>query len=410
MTSVTMPPSSLLLPEDLDTETPDGPVKPSPLEVGTPLPRLGRRDPPESAWAGHDVTEDAVVVASGDDRDWFEYEMRLRAFRRGQKLFRQARKRRRNFGSGFGHEQIMFVGQMGAKKTLSAAEEAFKWYQRGHPVFHNGGFLFGREVEGAQIYEIVDNVPMHSVILVDEAHSALESGSGTTSGVRGFVILEAGLRKKNCKLLLMSAMAKKVHPMVREMCSTVRRPLKVNIKKDDFGYTVHDPPHSNPVNFAIVWEEWRDYPFLGLDIIDGQRGGGHREGLGSPDALLLAQGESVRNAYMLIDSFRPVEPSVAMRYAGKAAMEEARAQKQQGGQLSEDHQNVIWWLDERLNQPECPANIKTAVVAMALGKSESYVGRLMSGLFGDIDGMQASRGGWKTDQLRRALAVKFNVG
>ena len=50
MTSVAMPPSSLLLPrEDLDAETPDGRVKRSPLEVGTPLPRLGRRDPPESA-------------------------------------------------------------------------------------------------------------------------------------------------------------------------------------------------------------------------------------------------------------------------------------------------------------------------------------------------------------------------
>ncbi len=401
-----LPPTpQLVVPDD----TVQG-AKRSPLEVGTPLPRLGRLDPPPSAWPGEPVAEDAVVAASGDERDWFIYQMRLAAFRRARALFRQARGRRRKMSSGFKHEQIMFVGQMGAKKTVSAAEEAFKWHQRGHPFFHNGGFLFCNEVEGADIYEIVDDVPMYSVIAVDEAHSTLESGSGTTSGVRGFVILEAGLRKKQGKLLLMSAMAKKVHPMVREMCSTVRRPLQVTIKKDDFGYSASDPGHSDPANFVIVWEESRDYPFLGLDIIDGERGQPRRQGLGAPDAVMMAQGESVRNAYLLIDSFRPVEPSVAMRYAGKQAMEDARARKEGGGEgLNADQQAVIWWLHERLRQPECPATLKTAVVAMAVGMGDSYVGRLMSGLFGDIDGVQASRGGWRTDQVRRALAAKFGM-
>lgn len=406
MTTATLerPPEARLIVPDDDTEA----VKRSPLEVGTPLPQLGRRDPPPSAWPGETVTEDAVAVASGDERDWFIYRMRLAAFRRGRALFQQARKRRRKYSSGFRHEQIMFVGQMGAKKTVSAAEEAFKWYQRGHPVFHNGGFLFGNEVKGADIYEIVDDVPKYSVILVDEAHSTLESGSGTTTGVRGFVILEAGLRKQNGKLLLMSAMAKKVHPMVREMCSTVRRPLKVVIRKEDFSYAVSEPGHSDPANFVIVWEEWRDYPFLGTDIIDGQVGQKGKYGLGPPDAVMMAQGESVRNAYMLIDSFAPVERSVAMRYAGKQAMEDAWARKE-GGELSDDQQAIVWWLHERLQQPECPATLKTAVVAMAVGMGDSYVGRQMSGLFGDIDGVQASRGGWKTDQLRRALAAKFGM-
>ena len=384
-------------------------VKRSPLEVGTPLPQLGRRDPPPSAWPGETVTEDAVAVASGDERDWFIYRMRLAAFRRGRALFLRARRRRRKYSSGLRHEQIMFVGQMGAKKTVSAAEEAFRWYQRGHPVFHNGGFLFGNYVQGSDIYEIVDDVPKYSVILVDEAHSTLESGSGATTGVRGFVILEAGLRKQNGKLLLMSAMAKKVHPMVREMCSTVRRPLKVIIRKEDFGYAVSEPGHSDPANFVIVWEEWRDYPFLGTDIIDGQVGQKGKYGLGPPDAVMMAQGESVRNAYMLIDSFAPVERSVAMRYAGKQAMEDAWARKEGGGELSDDQQAIVWWLHQRLQQPECPATLKTGVVAMAVEMGDSYVGRQMSKLFGDIDGVQASRGGWKTDQLRRALAAKFGM-
>ena len=132
----------------------------------------------------------------------------MEAHVRAMKLFRKARKhrlrRQRGLSPGFDFAQIMWVGDMGASKSVSAAEEAFYWFQRGHPFFHNGGFNFGRVVEGADIYEIIANVPMYSVIAIDEAHTGLESGMSMSTGVRGFAILCAGLRKKGCKLLLMS--------------------------------------------------------------------------------------------------------------------------------------------------------------------------------------------------------------
>ena len=115
------------------------------------------------------------------------------------------------------------AGDMGASKSVSAAEEAFWWFQRGHPFFQNGGFNFGRIVESTDIYEVIANVPMYSVIAIDEAYTGLESGMSMSTGVRGFAILCAGLRKKGCKLLLLPAMARPPSPsptIVRETTTT----------------------------------------------------------------------------------------------------------------------------------------------------------------------------------------------
>ena len=245
------------------------------------IPDLGRADPPEEQWPGRWVNVEDVAMSSGDERDWFSFRMRLTAHVRAMKLFRQARRRRRKISSGFDFAQIMWVGDMGASKSVSAAEEAFWWFQRGHPFFHNGGFNFGRIVEGADIYEVIANVPMYSVIAIDEAHTGLESGMSMSTGVRGFAILCAGLRKKGCKLLLMSAMARMIVRIVREMTSEVRRPFKVNAAPQDHGLSIDYQPHSDPRNFILAWDLWHDFPFRGVDIVDG-KGGKRRDGLGKP--------------------------------------------------------------------------------------------------------------------------------
>ena len=189
------------------------------------IPDLGCADPPEEQWPGRWVNIEDVAMSSGDERDWFTFRMRLTAHVRAMKLFRQGRRRRRKLSSGFDFAQIMWAGDMGASKSVSAAEEAFWWFQRGHPFFHNGGFNFGRIVESTDIYEVIANVPMYSVIAIDEAYTGLESGMSMSTGVRGFAILCAGLRKKGCKLLLLllPAMARLPSPsptIVRETTTT----------------------------------------------------------------------------------------------------------------------------------------------------------------------------------------------
>ena len=153
---------------------------------------MGRRDIPEDAWPGRRANAEDVHLSAGDERDWFDFDMRLEAHLRAWGLFRQARNRRRKLSSGFDFGQIMWVGDMGASKSVSAAEEAYFWFQRGHPFFHNGGFNFGWIIEGADIYELIAYIPMYSVVAIDEAHTGLESGAAMTTGVRGFAILCAG--------------------------------------------------------------------------------------------------------------------------------------------------------------------------------------------------------------------------
>ena len=173
------------------------------------------RIPPEDQWPGRWVDARDVMLSSGDERDWFTFPQRMEAHVRAMKLFRQCseaptpaqawpqpglRLRPDHVGGGHG----------GVEERVGGRGGAFYWFQRGHPFFHNGGFNFGRVVEGADIYEIIANVPMYSVIAIDEAHTGLESGMSMSTGVRGFAILCAGLRKKGCKLLLMSAMARMI--------------------------------------------------------------------------------------------------------------------------------------------------------------------------------------------------------
>lgn len=368
---------------------------------------LGRADPPEQDWPGRWVDYRDVMLSSGDERDWFTFRHRLTAHVRAMRLFRQARRRRRKRSSGFDFAQIMWVGDMGASKSVSAAEEAFWWFQRGHPFFHNGGFNFGRVIEGSDIYEIIANVPMYSVIAIDEAHTGLESGMAMSTGVRGFAILCAGLRKKGCKLLLMSAMARMIVRIVREMTSEVRRPFKVEAATQDHGFRVDYPAHSDPRNFVLAWEQWDNFPFRGVDIVDGRGERKRNDGLGRPDDVRGVCGEAVRNAYLLTDSFRPVDTAHAQRFAGKAAMEAARAEQLNAG-FTDDHRRVLGWLHERLSRPDCPVNLKTDVVALGLGMKSRTVGQLMNSIFGDQDGVSGSNG-WKTAGLKRVMFAKFDL-
>ena len=364
---------------------------------------MGRVDPPEEHWAGRMINEDDVGMACGDERDWFTPGMRLEAFDQGLGRYRKARKYKRNMGSKFKFAQIMLIGDMGASKTTLAAWESYKHYQRGHPVFHNGCFLFGRIVDGAGIYEIVDKVPRNSVIAIDEAHTGLESGMAASSGVRSFTILCAGLRKKNCRLILMTAMAVMVARKIRDMCSEAWRPMRPNVEASDFGYGGPAVPgHSNPKNFIFCWDVWRDFPFRGEDLTSAKA---RKRGFGPSDDTRMVMGESVRNAFLLTDSFQPVETAVAQQHAGKASMEQERRSNQG---LSDDHRRLIAELVNRLNETPPPSTLNSAVLALKLGLTDAQVGRMMSGIFGDVDG-------WKKGSsyimavIERAIDEKFEI-
>ena len=62
-----------------------------------------------SEWAGRWVTEENVQNACGDERDWFTYEMRHKAYDDAWSRYYWSDKRKRNRGSKFKFAQIMII-------------------------------------------------------------------------------------------------------------------------------------------------------------------------------------------------------------------------------------------------------------------------------------------------------------
>ena len=65
-----------------------------------------RQDPPVAEWAGRWATEEDVQNACGDERDWFTYEMRHKAYDDAWARYYWSSKRKRNHGSKFKFAQI----------------------------------------------------------------------------------------------------------------------------------------------------------------------------------------------------------------------------------------------------------------------------------------------------------------
>ena len=123
-------------------------------------------DPPMARWPGRWVSKEEVMAACGDERDWFRFHHRYRAYRQAWGEFCDARRRRR-FSSGFDWNQALIIGEYGAKKTTLGIKVAYEFFRRGHPVFSNASVLFGWHLEHEEMYTAMGFMPKHSVLLID---------------------------------------------------------------------------------------------------------------------------------------------------------------------------------------------------------------------------------------------------
>ena len=362
-------------------------------------PTLGLRDLPEDKWAGRPVDQQDIEAASGDPDDYFSARQRLAVARETEKAYRRhhlrpqqwTRRTREKFQWGL----VIVSAPMGFGKTTAASLIARKWYRRGHMVFHPGGFLFGRVVNQADLYTLVDNVPLYSVILVDEAHSGLEASMSNTKGVSSFSQLCAGLRKKRCLIILMSAMAWQLAPSIKRMCTEVWRPLKMTVK-----YREGVKPGKglkNPGNFTLRMEIYKNSPFN--RAATGVKAKESYMGFGPPDkevrwADTLAQRRQVMLAQASIDTFMPVEPGVARNYATKAAQDENSDKgfaPPREGNLKGNTDKLDAGIKQFLAACE-EQKIRVTPIAKAVGVNARVVGMRIEALFGET-ARTGTRGG-----------------
>lgn len=380
---------------------------------------------PIDEWPGEDTTEEDVWLASLDERDWFNHESRLQSYYDYRNRLDMGWTRRQKGVWGrpypppkFEFAQIGVVGDMGKGKTTIVSAEASMWGQFGYPFFqvynpdnNRGSWLMGKKIHPAELYEVIEVIPQNSILGIDEGHTLFESGLGMASGIRGWQIQSAGLRKAMCRIYIPTALMVLLAPTIRRSCSEVWRPIDVIV--DDMRMPEDKdklPPHSDPANFIQLWDVWTGFPFRQRDIIDPKvsRPNG---GLGPPHDRRYRSGEIVREAFKLTDSFLRVAGAQAQQFALKEQQMEAREQRRQGRgeepKLTREQQEVLLEIWKVCNN-NFSTHFTAGSIAFSLGYKESVVRQMLSAFLGDIPGVRTDNG-YRCDRIKMALPVKFNL-
>ena len=164
--------------------------------------RHAHGDPPRESWPGREIDARDVQLAASHKMDELPEAWRHEAHQQATAAHLAAYPERQvkphwNF--------TLILGRMGSGKSTLAAILAYSKYIKGWPVFHSGSFLFGRELAADRVYTAVNDIPDNSVLFMDEAHVIATLGGDTSRHALLLLQSIAGLRKKNCELILATA-------------------------------------------------------------------------------------------------------------------------------------------------------------------------------------------------------------
>ena len=365
-----------------------------------------RGDPPVSQWPGTPVTRRQLMEAAGDPRDWFRYGHRLEAYRQAWAEFVDARRRRRNFTSNFHWNQILILGDYGAGKTTLAIKLALHYFRLGHAVFSNASCLFGWHLEHEEMYTAMGFMPANSVLLIDESSAALASRVGHGVAVSSFNEMNLNTRKRNSIVIYMSAHDWEIAGSIRRNCKEVWMPvpkedLDVEDTLSDTGGRLN--PANNPDNFRLAYHVWDDYPYRKANIIEG-KDADKGEGFGPPTHTMYDEGENVRQAFLLNDTFELAaagSATLANRDVVKsqlAAFQRGKGPARNGaghGQPDDDRSaRVLMFLQEQEADP--PPFFRAGDIARATGLSSPIAGKVLQEL---VPVTPIQRKGYPTDKI-----------
>ena len=256
-----------------------------------------RVDPPVEGWPGAVFGRRNVMAAGGHPKEWFRYWHRMNAVEESWAEFIDARQRRRNMSAGFEWNQVLIIGQFGAKKSTLAMLIGRHYFGLGHPFFANATSLIGWRVQGSKIYTVMGFMPMNAILFADETSAVLSRRLGHGVAVSSFLEMGLNIRKLNIFAMFASAQPHLISGAIRNDCREVWLPVDaadVTVEDDAGAPGGRIEPANDPANFVLAWHVWDDYPY--------RRGSGPEE-WGEPAYTMVAQGDEVRRAYLLNDSF-----------------------------------------------------------------------------------------------------------
>ena len=368
-----------------------------------------RGDPPISKWPGDPITRQDVMRATGHPKDWFRYRHREVAFESAWLDFASARRRRRNFMRDFQWNQILIIGEYGAQKTSLAAKIARYYLGLGHAVFSNASLLMGWHLRRDRLYTSMGFMPTCAVLIVDEASAALASRMGHSVAVSTFVEMNLNIRVRNCIVIYISAQDRAIAPAIRYDCKEVWMP----IAQDEVGVVGGGGPSDgraadDPANFRLAWHVWTDYPYQKGNLIEGEDPN-DTKGFGPPEYSKFDEGEAVRDAYLLNDSFE-LKASGAATVSNRDAIKEATLAFLEGRTpdlemsrngsppLEDNVHRLLQFLETQSAKP--PEYIRASDIGRALGISSPVAGKLIQSV---LPVVPVQRKGYPSESVYQAL-------
>ena len=376
---------------------------PRPQEIDPALDQELLHDPPELSryakrgdhqmedWPGVEVSHYDIMAASGDPRDWFRYGWRRRAADRAWAEWADARARRElngNLAADFEWNQILILGDYGSRKTTTGIWAARNFFGLGHMVFSNASCLFGFHLRHEEMYTAMGTMPANSVLLIDESSAALASRVGHSVAVTTFTEMNLNSRKRNCVVVYMSAQDHEIAASIRRYCKEVWMP----ISKDDLTiegesrYTGRNPA-MNPDNFRLAYHVWDDFPYRRDNLIteDPEE---RRKGFGPPAYTVYDEGEHVRRAYLLNDTFEMAAAgaaTIADKDVIKDNLRDFRDGRIPGTTGSVDNRKhrlnlLLLYLQEKRTDP--PMHYSAGELGQAMGVNPAQAGIIVAEAFG----------------------------
>lgn len=363
-------------------------------------------DPPELAsyqlrgakspdqWKGIRRSRYDVMAACGDSRDWFRYFWRYEAFCRYWALWADAWNRRRgDIRAGFDFNLILIIGPYGrGKTTLGVYEGVVKWAPMGHPTFSNTACLWGWQLADEELYTAIVDAPKHSVFLLDEASASFSSGMNSGLAITLFGEQLLNTRKQDIKAIFMSAQDHAIARRIRQEIYEVWMPIpkdQIHLVGQHYGVNPRLPA-ANPDNFRTAWFVWTDFPYRRNNLIEDSDGRG-AEGFGRPSYILYQDGDPMRDAYMLTDTFE-------LAKSGMSRVQDNSLLK-----------NII---STQLGREDAGAGVAAKIIDYVIGLGDSFVGDgyLTATEMSETLGIASSQIGRELRTLFPSIQVKRGKG
>ena len=262
----------------------------------------------EESYPGEKIGSSYIMAASLNPKDWFRYRWREQAAIQAWAEYYDARNRRRNIASGYDWDQILIIGSYGQGKSTLGVLEFYNWFRVGHPGFNNAAALVGWRLKGEEVYTAKGEYPTDAMELIDETSAWMERRMGVGVAVSSYSGDNLNTRKQNCKSIHTTAHDWEVPHSIRNEVREVWLPLKKEQMHVELADAVpveggRPNPASDADNFRIAWHVWTDYPYRKGNLIEGGVGNDPKKGFGEPNHTMYDEGENVRMAYLLNDTW-----------------------------------------------------------------------------------------------------------